>query len=316
MSPADDIEPAEDREEAVRPSSYDLNLLVVLDILLRSRNVTHASQTLRASLPATSRALSKLRKLFNDPLLVRSSRSFDLTPLAETLTPKVEAFLVNVDKIFGSTLPSPEKFAVVMPDHLGLSLNGRLTAFLRETSPTTVFLPFFNLDGAMRQLEQGQVDLAVGVVDDAPPGFYRRALPPVPTLCLGRKGHEAARQQIPFSEFKRFPSIRICSTFTTGFDEVRDGLEQLRVNGGEVLTVPDIYTAAHFVEDTDALLVLPTSTARLLARNYNLETFQPWGETPDPFYQVSLIWHERWNRRSLHAGVRSVIASHILADTV
>ncbi|MCW0021351.1 LysR family transcriptional regulator [Rhizobium sp. BT-226] len=314
MSSADNMPRIEDGDSSINPSSYDLNLLVVLHALLRSRNITHASHTLRVSLPATSRALGRLRQMFDDPLLVRRSRSFDLTPLAETLTSKVEAFLVNVDKIFGNRLPAPERFTIVMPDHLGLSLTGSLTAFLRETSPATMFLPLFNLGNVMGQLEQGQVDLAVGVVDDAPPGFYCRALPPVPSLCVGRKGHEAVRQQVPFSQFNRYLSIRIGSAFNTGFDEIQDGLEALRAKGGEVLTVPDIHTAVRFVEDTDALLVLPSSTAQLLAARYDVDVFEPPGESPAPSYQVSLIWHERWNRRSLHAGVRSVIASHILGD--
>jgi DNA-binding transcriptional LysR family regulator len=55
----------------------DLNLLVYLDTLLRERNVTQAAQQLNLSQPAMSNGLRRLRNLFDDPLLVRTSRGHD-----------------------------------------------------------------------------------------------------------------------------------------------------------------------------------------------------------------------------------------------
>ncbi|MBY5774857.1 LysR family transcriptional regulator [Rhizobium leguminosarum] len=303
----------EDSHGLINPASYDLNLLVVLHALIRSRNLTHASNDLCTSLAATSRALGRLRRLFDDPLLIRHNRTFGLTPLAEALTSKVEAFLVNVDNIFTSNPAPPERFTIVLPDHVGLSLTPSLSGFLRQISPKTLFLPLFNMLDAMDKLEQGQIDLAVGVIEDAPPGFFCRALPPVRSLCVGRKGHEAADRQLQFSELNRYLSIRIDSTFGVGLNDLQDGLEALRIKGGEVLTLPDIHTAARFAEDSDALLVLPNSAAQFLVSRYDLLAFQPKGSLPPP-YRVSLIWHERWNRQSLHAGVRSIVASHLLKD--
>ena len=51
----------------------DLNLLVYLDALLRERNVTRAADQLGLSQPAMSNGLRRLRDLFEDPLLVRTS---------------------------------------------------------------------------------------------------------------------------------------------------------------------------------------------------------------------------------------------------
>ena len=51
----------------------DLNLLVYLDMLLRERNVTRAANQLGITQPAMSNGLRRLRDLFEDPLLVRTS---------------------------------------------------------------------------------------------------------------------------------------------------------------------------------------------------------------------------------------------------
>jgi LysR family transcriptional regulator, nod-box dependent transcriptional activator len=49
----------------------DLNLLVALDALLGERSVTRAAQRVGLSQPGMSNALGRLRRLFDDPLLVR-----------------------------------------------------------------------------------------------------------------------------------------------------------------------------------------------------------------------------------------------------
>lgn len=66
-------------------AGLDLNLLVYLEAVLEERNVTRAGERLRVSQPAVSQALSRLRKHFDDPLLVRNGRASELTPLARSL---------------------------------------------------------------------------------------------------------------------------------------------------------------------------------------------------------------------------------------
>ena len=48
----------------------DLNLLVSLDALLEECNVTRAAARLHLTQPAVSTQLARLRKVFDDPLLI------------------------------------------------------------------------------------------------------------------------------------------------------------------------------------------------------------------------------------------------------
>src|SRR6478735_8459646 len=66
-------------------AGLDLNLLVYLEAVLEERGVTRAGERLRVSQPAVSQALSRLRRHFDDPLLVRNGRVSELTPLARSL---------------------------------------------------------------------------------------------------------------------------------------------------------------------------------------------------------------------------------------
>ena len=65
--------------------NFDLNLLRVLDALLRERNVSRAAERLSLSQPAVSNALGRLRELLDDPLLVRVGRAMQPTPRALAL---------------------------------------------------------------------------------------------------------------------------------------------------------------------------------------------------------------------------------------
>ncbi|RSN45182.1 LysR family transcriptional regulator [Amycolatopsis sp. WAC 04197] len=66
-------------------SRIDLNLLLPLNALLTERNVTRAAERLSMTQPSMSAILARLRRHFDDPLLVREGRGLVLTPLGESL---------------------------------------------------------------------------------------------------------------------------------------------------------------------------------------------------------------------------------------
>lgn len=74
----------------------DLNLLPHLHALLELRNVSRAAERTHLSQSAMSNALARLRRHFNDELLVRVGREYELTPLAQALLPQVGHALSNV----------------------------------------------------------------------------------------------------------------------------------------------------------------------------------------------------------------------------
>ena len=76
----------------------DLNLLVYLDVLLHERNVTKAAAQLGITQPAMSNGLRRLRDLFEDPLLIRTSDGMSPTQRALELQPQVRDILANIDR--------------------------------------------------------------------------------------------------------------------------------------------------------------------------------------------------------------------------
>src|SRR6202049_1757433 len=81
--------------------TVDLNLLVVFDALMAERNVTRAAERNGLSQPAVSKALNRLRGLFDDPLFVRRDRSMEPTARALELAGPIHGALATISRTLG-----------------------------------------------------------------------------------------------------------------------------------------------------------------------------------------------------------------------
>ncbi len=75
----------------------DLNLMVALRALLEEGNVTKAGAKIGKSQPTMSTALARLRRHYQDELLVRVGRDYELTPFAKALVPSVQQTMQCVE---------------------------------------------------------------------------------------------------------------------------------------------------------------------------------------------------------------------------
>jgi DNA-binding transcriptional LysR family regulator len=96
----------------------DLNLLRALCAIHRTGSVTEAGRQLALSQPATSHALARLRRIFDDALFVRSPSGLHPTRLAQRIAPMVAAHLRDLE----AALASDEGF-----DAASGSVNWRLS---------------------------------------------------------------------------------------------------------------------------------------------------------------------------------------------
>ena len=77
----------------VNLAGIDLNLLVAFDALVAERSVSQAAQRVGLSQPAMSNALARLRRLLDDPVMLRSRHGMEPTPRALELAPTVHQAL-------------------------------------------------------------------------------------------------------------------------------------------------------------------------------------------------------------------------------
>ena len=94
---------------APKLGAIDLNLLVVLDAIMRDRSVTRAGQRLGLSQPAMSHALTRLRHMLKDELFIRSPNGMVPTPRAEELATPVRMALEGLQQSLEPVLFEPSK---------------------------------------------------------------------------------------------------------------------------------------------------------------------------------------------------------------
>ncbi len=159
----------------------DLNLLVYLDVLLRERNVTQAANQLNLSQPAMSNGLRRLREVFNDPLLVRTSDGMTPTERALELEPLVRDILSKVDQALQPTAEfdpgSAERvFRIMASDYAESTLLPALLAKLRKDAPGISLDIMTPSDVSFLDVERGKVDLVINRFDSMPQSFHQNTV--------------------------------------------------------------------------------------------------------------------------------------------
>ncbi|WEG08500.1 LysR family transcriptional regulator [Microbacterium horticulturae] len=131
----------------------DVNLLVVLDAILTERNLTRAGESIGLTQPGVSGAVAKLRKLFDDPLLVRGGRMSELTPKALELQPIVREAMAEIARTLNmrpmfDPRTTDRQFRITASDYALSVMTAPLLDVLEEQAPgvSVEFSPLINVE--------------------------------------------------------------------------------------------------------------------------------------------------------------------------
>lgn len=290
----------------------DLNLLVVFDALLRARSVSGAARTLGMSQPATSFALNRLRKMFGEPLFVRTARGIHPTPYAESLSGPLESIL---ERIRSDLLQQPtfdprtveRSVTINMPDIGELVFLPRILRHLSTVAPgvqiRTVDLPPAQIEPALRS---GEVDLALGYIPElVGAALFQQRLFAHSFVCLVRADHPTIA-----SEMTRRQFLDGLHAVVHPAGQLNDSLElelqalglhrRVSVRIEHFLAVPTI------LSESDLIFTVPYAIGESLAKLADIKLVRP------PFKAKPRIirqhWHARFQHDAANRWLRSVIA--------
>ena len=162
-------------------AKVDLNLLVYLDVLLREGSVTKAANQLSITQPAMSNGLKRLRDLFKDPLLVRTSEGMTPTKRALELQPVIRDVLGRLESSIQSEtefdpLTSRRTFRIMTSDYAESTLLLELVGKLAEMAPNITLDLITPSDVTFHDVEQGKVDMAINRFDELPLSFHQKVI--------------------------------------------------------------------------------------------------------------------------------------------
>ncbi len=287
----------------------DLNLLPPLEALLRRRNVTHAAADAGLSQPAMSRALLRLRKIFDDPLLVRSHGSFVLTPKAQNLIPRVLAVLSDVKGVFEEPVfdPAVERrtIRIAAADSQTILLLPAIMARLaREAPGIDVRIEGYGPE-LFAQMDDGRIDLAFALsTSDLPVGAISELIAHDRLALVVRRGHPAVNRAWTMADYGAFDHVGI-SILGDGRSELDTLLAAAGVTRRIGLVTPHFMAALAAVSATDMVVTLSETFARRFADVFELAILQP------PFTETKLhmtmVWSHLRNSDKLLGWFRGVV---------
>jgi LysR family transcriptional activator of mexEF-oprN operon len=144
---------------------FDLNLLIVFEVLMAERSVTRAAERLSRTQSAISHSLARLRDQLGDPLLIKGGRRMQPTAFALEFLEQVRPILRNIQRVLSprhafDPATSRRMFRLSAPD-FALTLFTRLLARLRAEAPH-VSIEWTGLRSSLlSDLAEGQIDVAI-----------------------------------------------------------------------------------------------------------------------------------------------------------
>jgi DNA-binding transcriptional LysR family regulator len=276
----------------------DLPLLSSLDILLDECNVTRAAVRLHLSQPALSAQLSRLRVLFNDPLLVpaENGRGLVASPFALRLRSRLQPALADLSEAvrFDSTSFSPDitvrTFNVAAANTAAsLILPGLAQRFGAYGNPGLKFA-VMEKDPALltAELEKGAVDLCLSPACWLPPGLSIRELITTPFVMAQRSDHPRGNLKPTLDEYCSLTHINVSPS-----SSLHSFIDQQLYRQGRsrqvCVTVRDFGSVPAMLRASDLVCTMPARFGETMGPGFDLIDIPFW-LTP---YVLCVAWHPR-----------------------
>ena len=294
--------------------NLNMNLLKVLDALIKEKNVTRAGERLGRTQPAISNALNRLRTLLDDELLVRGSGGLTLTPRAEALRDPLNDImqLAEICLSEGIQFDPMEATGILrigLPDRLSLSVLPLLVKKLSDTAPGLgLHVKTADRDQTLSLFENEEIDLALGWPENLPPHLKSEWLFDEELVCVCRRGHPVLSRTRPFDTkaLVSFPHVVVSAT--GGQRAVFDNLLADRglERKGKVF-VPGFSAVPELLRSSNMLAVFTRGLARIFGKTHGLEhTELPLDLGPLGHF---MVWPARYDSDPRHVWYREQIRS-------
>jgi DNA-binding transcriptional LysR family regulator len=293
---------------------FDLELLYVFDAIDKTRHLSRAAENLGLPQSTVSIALGKLRRHFGDRLFTRSARGMVPTPYAEHVIVDVRAAIAAMEQALAhrpSFDPAREQreFRIGMTDISEVVLLPRLLTWLSLNAPG-VRLDIRKITRETpRELETGEVDLAVGFMPHLEAGFFQQSLFDQNFVCLCARGHPRIDGALDRARFSAEGHLVVKSS-GTGHAIVDQAFAREGIERHSVLLLPSFLGLARIVAETEFIATVPEKLGRAMQRAENIELLPP--PIPLPGFSVKQHWHERYHADPANRWFRQAIASLFL----
>ncbi|WP_275294457.1 LysR family transcriptional regulator [Amycolatopsis sp. La24] len=296
--------------------AIDANLAVALDALLTEQSVTRAAARLHTSPAAMSRTLARLRRILQDPLLVRAEQAMVPTPRAQSLRDEAAAVVQSLNALLSpgavvdpATLRST--FTIQTADLVGAALAVGLLRLTREEAPGISLRVRAEELEAGSALRDGRLDLEVGSIDHVDPETQVEKLLTLRMVAAVRPGHPLASEPLTPARLAAADHVAVSrrGRFTGPLDAA---LAEHNLRRRVAIVLPSHLAAMAVAARSDVVCLIPASlpgeppsplTADATALGLRLLDIP----VPLPPLEIGMAWHPRQSADGAHRWLRAAV---------
>lgn len=281
----------------------DVTLLVVFNTVLEEGQVLRAADKLNLTPSAVSHQLRRLRRIFHDPLFLKTPTGVKPTERALALVGPVAELLSRLDAIVSAAAPfdprtARRSFTIGAPDALAAVFLDALLKIIAREGPG-IDIRLLQLmpqrhgksssqvwQDTLSELDSHRLDLAVLPVGPLPSRYAERLLFEEDFVVAMRKGHRMARK-VTLSAYLAAPHLLV-SAIGDALGIVDIKLAERGHSRRVALTVPSFMMALAQLAESDFIGTLPRHLVERHAARFDLVMRPvplPW--TPDPVRAVA-----------------------------
>lgn len=301
-------------------SKIDLNLLIYLDVLLREKNVTRAASQLNITQPAMSNGLKRLRTLFNDPILVRTSDGMVPTERARALAPSIRKILLELEEALQgeeefNELNSQRVFRIMASDYAASTLIPTLLKLLNKVAPNITIDIMTPSDVTFHDVEAGKIDMAINRFDELPQSFHQKTIWTDTFSCLMNVDNDIANN-FTLENYLGASHIWVSKTgFGVGVGMnpkdvqrlgwVDEALNKIGYKRNISVFTRHYQVAMLLAQQHDLIATLPSKAARLKSESSKLVSKAP--PFAIPAFDLKMAWSPLLHHNAGHQWLRRLI---------
>jgi DNA-binding transcriptional LysR family regulator len=287
---------------------------------MRESNVTKAANQLGITQPAMSNSLKRLRDLFKDPLLVRTSGGMTPTQRAKELQPIIRDILSKLEntiqtEVEFSPLQSHRTFRIMASDYAESTLLMEVIKRLNQLAPNISLDLITPSDVTFHDVEQGKVDMAINRFEELPQSFHQKVIWQDEFACVVNRKH-ALTSHLNLENYLKAKHIWVSKTgFGVGVGIDPKQVQKLGWVDAELTKLGkqrDIkvftrhyHVALQLAKGQDLVATLPRKAADLYKNDPQVEILQPPFDIPA--FPLKMAWSAILQHDAGHIWFRRLI---------
>jgi LysR family nod box-dependent transcriptional activator len=272
---------------------FDVNLLVTMEAIWTTRNVSNAAKTLNLAQSTVSAALNRLRVALGDELFNWSGSEMVPTPLAEQIMPDVTKLLNGVRTVLTKSLGQIDtverRMVIATADYVAALFGAKLLERAAIEAPQLSFDFVDMRPQFINRAARPDIDLFVLPASALrTSGMEKTILYSDSYVCIGAEDNEALREGMEVDEFLALRHIGYSAIPRIAFNHEMMLWDDLGKEANLRLTMGNYLIFARIVAASDAVAILPKRLATTLTGEWKLKWITPPLPTPD--LEIAALW--------------------------